>query len=151
MRPINDRWKGRLSMQNAAEVAKVFSSIFGRRKRFTYTRVRPDYVKIAGITPFIDTRVDVHTGVKLERTRGGEKVAAVDVIIEKDHAMLSIGTTEYLCMYDTTLETWAPSAGEGYDYAYKFPYISFEGDRCTIKYQTPCGDQAVDVFALEIR
>lgn len=151
MRPINDRFKGRLSKANVEQIAKVFSQMFGRRKRFTYTRVRPDYVKVAGITPFIDTRVDVYTGVKLERTRGGVKVAPVSFEVDENSAMLTISTTEYLCMYDTTLETWHPPHGENYDYAYKFPYISFDGDRCTIKYQTPCGDQAVDVFALEVR
>jgi hypothetical protein len=151
MRPINDRWKGRLSKANVEQIAKVFSQIFGRRRRFTYTRVRPDYVKVAGITPFIDTRVDIYTGVKLEARRKGIKVAPVMFEVDETSAMLTIITTEYLCMYDTTLESWHPPTGDNYDYAYKFPHINFEGDKVTIKYQTPCGDQAVDVFALEIR
>jgi hypothetical protein len=150
MRPINDRFKGRITKQNIDAIAQVFQRMFGRRRRFTYTRVRPDYVKTMGITPFIDTRVDCYTGVKLERTRGGEKVAPVVVQIDKISAMLSISTTEYLCMYQTTLENSLPSTAD-YDYTFKNPYVSFDGDRCTFKYQTPCGDQAVDVFVLEVK
>ena len=146
MRPINDRFKGRLTKQNGEAIAQVFRTMFGRRRRFTYTRIRPDYVKLQGVTPFIDTRVDIYTGVKLERERGGEKLNPVTFL----GGMLSIGTTQYLCMYQTTLET-TPGAAEPYDYAFKNPYVAFEGDKVTFKYQTPCGDQAVDVFALETR
>jgi hypothetical protein len=145
MRPINEHWKGMLTIQNAEEVGAMFNRIFGR-KRFTYTRVRPDI--IPSTSPLVAVaRVDIYPGVKLQRQIGKHKVAAVSVSREDGTAMLTINTTDWLCMYDTRLDV--PVAQ--YDILHKNPYVAFGGDRCEFRWQTPCGDQTVDVFVIESR
>lgn len=147
MRPINDRWRGVLTTKNIGEVAAVFYLMFGRR-RFTYTRVHPNIVP--STSPLVvETKVDIFPGLKLEARRNGVKVAPVYVTRDSDpeRAMLTVGTTGWLCMYDTRL---TDAVGK-FDYTYKNPYITFDGNRCEIKYQTPCGDQVVDVFHFEYR
>jgi hypothetical protein len=142
MRPINEHWKGMLTIQNAEEVGAMFNRIFGR-KRFTYTRVRPDI--IPSTSPLVAAaKVDIYPRLKLERR---VKVAPVSVTVADGTAMLTINTTEWLCMYDTRLNV--PVAQ--YDILHKNPYVAFGTDRCEFRWQTPCGDQTVDVFVIESR
>lgn len=131
----NLRWKGMLTQGNIGEVAKLFRLLLNR-KRFAYTFVRPTIVQIDKDPQVIDTRVDVHT-----RQRLLSPVRVTD-------NMISIPTTEYLCMFQTNLP-----AGEHaqYDYTHKNPYVAFSGESVVVRWQTPCGDQAVDVFTLEVR
>ena len=149
MKPFNMRWRGMLTTGNANEITKLFKTLLNRR-RFTYTQVRPSLLPAIGPTcpQMIETRVDVHTRQKLviERQR---QVPAIRVSFDQDgkSATIVVSLDSYLCMFQTNL------VGESaaYDHTYKNPYITFDGDRVTIKWQTPCGDQAVDVFTLEVR
>jgi len=137
MPTYNLHWKGMLTKGNIQEVAKLCRLLLNRR-RFAYAQVRPTWVpESVEHAAFVDTRVDVHTRQKLM-----EPISAND-------NMIAIPTTEWLCMFETDLE------GTGfvavYDVTHKNPHFSFDGDRLTVKWQTPCGDQAVDVFTLEVR
>lgn len=148
MKPYNLRWRGMLTRGNAADVALLFKELLSRR-RFTYTHVRPSLLPALDHLPqMIDTRVEVHTRQKLERRSLEDKrQSAVSIFFFEDAASLSVNATEYLCIYQTNLVgNSAP-----FDCTYKNPYVAIDGDRITVKYQTPCGDQAVDVFTLEVR
>jgi hypothetical protein len=135
MPTYNLHWKGMLTKGNIQEVAKLCRLLLNRR-RFTYAQVRPTWVpESVSNASFVDTRVEVHTRQKL-----------MEPISANDH-MIAIPTTDYLCMFETKLTL----AVVPYDYLHSSPYFAFDGDRLTVKWQTPCGDQAVDVFTLEIR
>lgn len=148
MKPYNMRWRGMLTTGNAKDVAKLFRALLNRRS-FTYTLVRPSLLPALSkdCPQMIETRVDVHTRQKLIKGQRFGVRAGVRVTHSVGNVMISIPTDSYLCMYQSTL------VGESaaFDHTYKNPYITFDGDRATIKWQTPCGDQAVDVFTLEVR
>lgn len=148
MTPYNLRWKGMLTKGNAEEVAKLFRLLLTHHK-FTYVRVRPHLLpKLDDQCPaFIDTRVDLETRRKLvyeNRDEKGRKKSAVQVSYFEKSTGIRITTEDYLVMYDTDLTgDRAP-----YDHLSKNPYIAFDGDRVTVKHQTPCGDQVVEMFVL---
>jgi len=148
MRPYNLRWKGMLTRGNADEVAKLFRLLLTHRK-FTYTAARPSIMRrLSEECPeYIETRLDVYTNRKLvyeNRDEKGRKKSAVIVSHHEKSSSILISTPDYLVMYDTLLEgDRAP-----YDHLSKNPYIAFDGDRVTIKHQTPCGDQVVEMFVL---
>ncbi len=148
MRPFNLRWKGMLTRGNAEEVAKLFRALLTHR-RFTYTAARPSLLpKLSEDCPaYIDTRLDVYTRRKLvyeNRDDKGRKKSAVQVSYHENSTAVLVSTEDYLCMYDTRLE----GDQAAYDHLHNNPYIAFDGDRVTIKSQTPCGDQVVEVFCL---
>jgi hypothetical protein len=143
----NHHWKGMLTTGNIDQVAKLFRALLNR-KRFTYTSVRPSLVpKIEKNPAMIDTRVNVHTRQKLITGQRFGVRAGIRVTKNLGIATLAVPTDSYLCLFQTDL---LGEIGQ-YDYTHKNPYIAFEGDSVTIKWQTPCGDQAVDVFTLEVR
>jgi len=149
MKPYNMRWRGMLTTGNAAEVTKLFKALLNRR-RFTYTQVRPSLLPAISPTcpQMIETRVEVHTRQKLVIERQWD-VPAIRVSFDNagESATIVVSLDSYLCMFLTDLQ----GVSAAYDHTYKNPYITFDGDRVTIKWQTPCGDQAVDVFTLEVR
>jgi hypothetical protein len=148
MRPFNMRWKGMLTKGNAEDVAKLFRLLLTHHK-FTYVSARPQLLpKLSEECPsYVDTRVEVCTNRKLvyeNRDEKGRKKSAVQVSYHENSTSILISTPDYLVMYDTRLE------GEHaqYDHLHKNPYVAFDGDRVTIKHQTPCGDQVVEMFIL---
>ena len=149
MRQFNLRLKGMLTRGNAEAVAKLFRLLLTHRK-FTYINVKPSLLpRLSEDCPqYVDTRVDAYTRRKLiydaPLDAKGRKPSAVRASHHADSAMLCVSTEDYLVMYDTRLE------GEHaqYDHLHKNPYIAFDGDRVTIKHQTPCGDQVVEMFIL---
>lgn len=139
---INNHWKGMLTSKNVEQIADLFNKLFGR-KRMMYIRAFPDLVHASPVKVF-DTKVDVYP-VKLVRRVGGERINPVTFESNAKGAWLHIQTTEYLVMYESKLTDVVAE----HDYTHQNPYIAFDGDRCTVKYRTPCGDQVVDVFIME--
>jgi len=148
MRQFNMRWKGMLTRGNAEEVAKLFRLLLTHRK-FTYTAARPSLLpRLSEDCPqYIDTRLEVFTNRKLvyeNRDEKGRKKSAVLVSYHDKSTAILISTPDYLVMYDTRLE----GDHAQYDHLHSNPYIAFDGDRVTVKHQTPCGDQVVEMFVL---
>jgi nucleotidyltransferase/DNA polymerase involved in DNA repair len=135
MPTYNLHWRGMLTKGNIFEVTKLCKLLLNRR-RFAYAMVRPTWVpESTQVNSHVDTRVNLYTRQQLREPISGDECGIV------------IPTTEYLCMFETNLT--GPRAE--YDYMHKNPHFAFDGDRLTVRWQTPCGDQAIDVFTLEVR
>ena len=125
-------WYGNLTTENAEEVGKLFVRLLGDGKDGKY------HTAIAALPQAFakgdaDCSMSVHSSLKLFEKDG------VKVSVEDGRAHLTIHNTYGLWMLDT----------DGRSDAGRTPYISFDGNKVTIKHRAPAGNLLVWMFAVE--
>jgi hypothetical protein len=135
MQNYNLYWYGNLTTENAEQVGKLFTQLLGDGKDGKY------HTAIAALPQAFDKgdadcSVDVHPSLRLYEKDG------VKVSVEDGRAHLTIHNTYGLWMLDTDIPN-------GRDVSGRTPYISFGGNKVTIKHRAPAGNLLVWTFAVE--